>query len=146
MEKLNNWSCLPKAFAWCMGVSLARMVKLMGHDGSDIVWPSSPSPLDRRGFHIQEILYAVHKLNYSAMPIGLNPTLSNGRGPSIQIEDKFFEAAKTKLGVHLGVTDTGINHAVGYTPLAGFWCPNRGYIDSFNTREIWLVHKCTGDT
>ena len=142
----NNWSCLPSAFAMCMGTTLQMMCKLIGHDGSAIAWPGYPGPLDRRGFHIQEILHACHKLNYSVMPVQLNPTLSNGRGPSIQIEDEFFNSAKKKLGVHLGPTDTGINHAVAYIPLAGFWCPNRGYIDSFHSREIWLVNKCTGNT
>lgn len=144
--KDNNWSCLPKAFAKCMGVSLERMVKLIGHDGSAIEWPNSPSPLDRRGFHIQEILQAVHKMNYSAMPVGLNPTITNGIGPTIAIKDTFFNEAKHKLAVHLGSGDSDINHAVAYIPLAGFWCPNHGYIATFNTREIWLVNKCTGDT
>ncbi len=143
---MNNWSCLPMAFAHCMGVTVERMIELMGHDGSTIVWPHDPSPLNRRAFHIQEILYAVYKLNYSAMPVQLNPTLSNGRSPSIQIEDNFFNNAKYQLGVHLGTTDSGINHAVAYDPLAGFWCPDRGYIASFNSREIWLLNKCTGDT
>ena len=144
--KDNNWSCLPSAFAMCMGVNLQRLIELIGHDGSAIAWPDYPEPLCRRGFHIQEILYAIHKLNFSAMPVQLNPTLSNGRGPSIQIPDRFFQNASIKMGVHLGPSDTGINHAVAYIPGAGFWCPNRKWIGSFHSREIWLVHKCTGDT
>lgn len=140
---MNNWSCLPAAFAHCMGVSLERMIELIGHDGSQVIWPDQPSPLNRRGFHIQEILSVVHLLNYSSMPVQLNPTLSNGYGPSIQISDTFFEAAKSWLGVHLGPSDTGINHAVAYIPYKGFWYPDRGYIANFNSREIWLVHKCT---
>ncbi len=142
--KDNNWSCLPKSFAMCMGVSLERMCELMGHDGSDIVWPDQPEPLCRRAFHIQEILYAIHKLNYSAMPVQLNPTITNGYGPSLAIRDRFFREAKYKLAVHMGITDTGINHAVAYIPLAGFCCPNQGFIKNFDSREIWLVNKCTG--
>lgn len=144
---MNNWSCLPSAFGICMGVTLEKMIELIGHDGSAEIWPRDPSPLNRRGFHIQEILHACYKLNYFAMPVALNPTLSNDRGPAIQIHDTFFEDAKTKLGVHLGISDAGINHAVAHIPVAGFWCPSRReYIASFDTREVWLVHKCTGST
>ena len=146
MDKLNNWSCLPAAFAYCMGLTLKDLVELIGHDGSEIVWPDAPSPLDRRGFHMQEITNALQKMCYSAMPVGRGPTLTNGHGPAIDVEDEFFEYAKTLLGVHLGVSDTGINHAVAYIPFKGFWCPNQGAIASFNTKEIWLVNKCSEDT
>ncbi len=142
--KDNNWSCLPAAFAKCMNFSLQELLKYIGHDGSAIVWPGYPSPLDKRGFHIQEVLHAVHMLGWSAMPLGPNPTLSNGRGPYIQIEDEFYDKAKHKLGVHLGVSDSGINHAVAHIPLCGFWCPSQEtWIKSFNTREVWLMNKCS---
>lgn len=141
---MNNWSCLPAAFAKCIGISLKEMIRYIGHDGGAVAWPSYPSPLNRRGFHIQEILHVVHMLEFSAMPVGPNPRLSNGPGPYMQIKDELFDKAKLKLGVHLGVTDAGINHAVAFLPTAGFWCPSRGdWIDSFHTREIWLVNKCS---
>jgi hypothetical protein len=126
-----------------MGVSFDTIIDRIGHDGSAIAWPAQPEPLCRRAFHIQEILYAAHQLGFSVMPVQLNPTITNGYGPSTAIEDKFFERAKTMKGVHLGTTDNGINHAVAHYPAVGFWCPNRGFISSFNTREVWLVNKCS---
>ncbi len=144
MAQLNNWSCLPAAFAKGMGTTLDYMTELIGHDGSQIVWPGYPPPTDRRSFHIQEILHAVAMMSWSAMPVGPNPRLSNGRGPYIEIKDEFFEKAKLRLGVHLGVTDTGINHAVTYIPLCGFWCPSQEkWIKTFHTKEIWLLNKCS---
>lgn len=52
----NWWSCLPTAFAACFGIPVRDLIKELGHDGSEMLFPEDPEPFCRRGFHIQEFI------------------------------------------------------------------------------------------
>lgn len=58
------WSCTLDAFAMSLEVSQKELIDLIGHDGSEILWPEEPEPQCRRGFHLQELLVAALKINY----------------------------------------------------------------------------------
>ena len=50
------WMCMPLAFAMALDMPVADLLAAIGHDGSEIVFPSLPEPLCRRCFHIQELI------------------------------------------------------------------------------------------
>lgn len=52
----NRWSCLPCSFAIVLGIPVSDLIFAIGHNGSEIIWPTQPEPLCRRGFNVQEIL------------------------------------------------------------------------------------------
>lgn len=52
----NRWSCLPTAFGIALGITPAEMFDMIGHDGSEIIWPNQEEPYKRRSFHPQEII------------------------------------------------------------------------------------------
>lgn len=58
----NGWSCLPTSFAMVLGVPISRVISIIGHDGSEIVYPDLDDPRCRKGFHFQECIEAAYVL------------------------------------------------------------------------------------
>jgi len=52
----NKWSCLPTSFAMVTNTPLEEIIKELGHDGSEILWPNLEEPFCYRSFHIQELI------------------------------------------------------------------------------------------
>lgn len=44
------------------------MLKEIGHDGSEIIYPDQPEPRRRRSFHVQECLQVLDRRGYAATP------------------------------------------------------------------------------
>ena len=55
-QRPEPWMCMPLAFAMALDMPVADLLAAIGHDGSEIVFPSLPEPLCRRCFHIQELI------------------------------------------------------------------------------------------
>lgn len=55
----NKASCLVDAFSAVAQISPEAIVKHIGHDGLEVLWPELPEPFCFRGFHIQEVLKAL---------------------------------------------------------------------------------------
>ncbi len=54
----NRWSCLLTATAMVLETDQVQLMSVVGHDGSMILWPDKPEPLNRKAFHIEELQYA----------------------------------------------------------------------------------------
>jgi hypothetical protein len=70
---MNNWSCLPTAFAIVLGIDVADFIKHIGHDGSEIIWPTLKDPMRRRGFHVQECIDAASRGGCAVTPFEMFP-------------------------------------------------------------------------
>jgi hypothetical protein len=119
LQQPNKWSCFPTAVAMVLGVEVETVIQAVGHDGSEIVWPSLEDPFRRRCFHPQEIQDAVEKAFHCVMVIyDLDPVSYN------EFSDKIFrpcgkERVKKVLesydGVLAGITMKGnFRHAVAW--------------------------------
>lgn len=84
--KDKRWQCFPTAFAMLhlheefppLGSRIltpARVMELIGHDGSAITHAGLPEPLKRRGFHIQEIIDVALYLGYAMTEIQHSPQI-----------------------------------------------------------------------
>lgn len=69
----NKWSCLPAAFATVIGVSFEDMLDILGHDGSEIVYPDLPEPFNRRAFIGPEFVNALYPEGYLVSTFEFNP-------------------------------------------------------------------------
>ncbi|KKN04907.1 hypothetical protein LCGC14_1092740 [marine sediment metagenome] len=92
MKLRNNyapWGCLLSSAAMVLDLTNEELIKLIGHDGGDIVFPGMPEPSKRQGFHIQEIIDIAVKLGYSVMAIEVMPasTTDGENNFDIKIED-----------------------------------------------------------
>lgn len=69
----NFWSCLLVSAAMALDTSIDVLIKMIGHDGSPIIFPKLPEPARRRGHHYQEIVDCAIKLGYAVTPIEAMP-------------------------------------------------------------------------
>ena len=58
-----------------LDISVADFFGLVGHDGSQIAFPTLSDPMSRRGVHIQECINACLALDYSVTPVELFPVI-----------------------------------------------------------------------
>lgn len=56
-----------------LDVPIVEFLSLLGHDGSEIIRPSLPDPISRRGVHIQEAIDVAWSLGFSVTPFELAP-------------------------------------------------------------------------
>ncbi len=73
----NAWSCLPTAFAIALDVPVETLIALIGHDGSEVTHAGLPEPLNRRGFHPQELIKILVEDEMAVTRIELAPTAAS---------------------------------------------------------------------
>jgi hypothetical protein len=147
----NRWSCLPAAAAMVMDVPLVDVLNMIGHDGSDIYWPSYPEPYRRRAFHIQEIIEIGLRLQWAFTPIEPKPFSwppINGERTAIaqpactqwDSQERLLTHLFNRRAILLGIGPHGGHHAVA--------CDNQRVFDpngleyqlsTFKIREAWLA-------
>lgn len=139
-------------------VQVADMLDMIGHDGSEVVWPDLSDPHCRRGHHTQECLAASLMFGYAFTP--MLPTLVSA--PSLHVEPYFtetilgvptnerFDATVNHFtGVLCGQTNSGAGHAVAFD--AGRIYDPDGFIYpygdiNFQPYQLWLRHDLSATT
>ena len=112
---------MPLAFAMALDMPVADLLAAIGHDGSEIVFPSLPEPLCRRCFHIQELIQVALSRRLAVTPVELFPTLQpTDAGPfhkTVLYPDnnwqRFEKTIRASLGVIAG-TGARFGHTVAY--------------------------------
>lgn len=66
-QQPNEYSCLPTAMSYVLGVDYDEVIKAFGHDGTQRVHPTMPSPFGLRAFTVMEA--AVVAFNLKRIPI-----------------------------------------------------------------------------
>ena len=74
-HRSEPWMCMPLAFAIAVDMPVDDLLAAIGHDGSEIVFPSLPEPLCRRCFHVQELIQVALSRGFAVTPIELFPVL-----------------------------------------------------------------------
>jgi hypothetical protein len=118
----NRWSCLPTSFAMVLDVPVEELLRSIGHDGSEIAFPTEPEPACRRGFHIQECIDVALRLGCAVTPIELFPR----HAPSFSVQplrvlfgdeqgnlDRFARLIDSGRGIITGPSRVW-RHAVAY--------------------------------
>ncbi len=65
----NRWSCWPTAFAMVADVPVEKFFETIRSNGSQIIFPELPEPLNRRSFAFNELLACMVEFGYSCTPI-----------------------------------------------------------------------------
>jgi len=117
----NAWSCLPTAFANTLDLDLNAVLGLIGHDGSEITHAGLPEPLNRRGFHPQELIKLCLKGGFYVTRVELYPnavaTFKVPHTPKLYDiggMDWFKENLYNSYGVLECRTTAGVGHAMSY--------------------------------
>jgi hypothetical protein len=103
--------------------TVEEIFKIIGHDGSEILWPELPEPIKRKSFHIEELQYVALKFNTVLADfwpgIGYIP---NGTSVEPQVIDLFpqlQEVLKVYNGILLGKYVGRGRHAVAWNAKEG---------------------------
>ena len=158
--KPERWQCLVTSFAMALDMLVADVMREIGHDGGQVLWPALPEPLCRRGFHPQELIDVCRAHGYAVTRIELFPGLMpKAGGPEFrwlteeQAWPRFIQAIQNSRGVIGGVTlYHGNGHAVAYDhghvfdpegvdfPYSRAACERRAFI----TQHLWYLDKIGG--
>lgn len=114
-----RWLCAPTAFAMAVDIDVADFLQRIGHDGSEMWFPTEPEPQCRRGIHVQECISVCDQLGFAVTPIELFPCVLSPKGinPSIEFPegnwDRFTKQICGSTGVISGI-GRNCGHAVAY--------------------------------
>ena len=130
---------------------LDEILKLIGHDGSEILWPNLPEPLRRRGFHVEELQYVARRLGFFLVPYiaGVyyrphHPLAINGDFKVIDLTLQYSEVMLQQDGILVGhYYNSPNNHAVAWDCTTGSLYDPEGYIvsspESFRAEAFYAV-------
>lgn len=142
----NRWSCLPTAFAIVCDVPVSVFIDMVGHDGSEIIWPELPEPFKRRSFNVQEMIDPC--LNMGLAPIRIE-TYPHSY-PRIDLEKGYKLDGRQRLTHYVGKYDgVMIGEFIRGKPHAAAWnhAEQRIYntnnlvtmLENFHLEEFWMV-------
>ncbi len=112
---------MPLAFAMALDTPVADLLAAIGHDGSEVVFPTLPEPSCRRCFHIQELIQVALSRGFAVTPVELFPVLQPTEvGPfhkTVFYADNNWRRFEATIQNSRGVIDgTGarLGHVVAY--------------------------------
>lgn len=132
-----------------LGTPVKVLINIVGHDGSEIIWPDLPEPLRRRGHHVQEMIYAAYQLGFAVTPFEAFPVSLGKAGtdqfvvPMIpQADERMPRIMTGNTGVVTGENPKRRPHAVAWD---GHKILDPGGLDyginDFHMETFWLVLK-----
>jgi hypothetical protein len=113
-QRPEPWMCLPTAFAMALDMPVTDLLAAIGHDGSEIVFPTFPEPLCRRCFHVQELIQVALARGFAVTPVELFPVLQpTDAGPckTVLYANSNWQRFEAAIRASRGVIDgTGARH------------------------------------
>lgn len=152
-KKPYRWGCLPTAFANTLCVSYDTLITIVGHDGSEIIRPDKEEPLNRRGFHPQELVDAVLKMGHVPVFLADYPMGVEENKPDVWLGKARLVKHLTTAG-NTGVVESrapgGSAHALSFEShdeTVDFVDPDTGQLHthaknavlSNNILAVWLI-------
>lgn len=122
----NRWSCLPTAVAIALNVTVESVISWVGHDGSEITHAGLPEPMNRRGFHQQEMIEMCLMDGLAVTQIDLYPCaygIPKGSSRGLKLFSIRNESEESRFLRHLlntkgwldVRTKSGLGHALAYS-------------------------------
>jgi len=114
----NNWSCLPTAFAMALDIDVEQLIKLIGHDGSEIWFPNQKEEHHKkRAFNPSEIMMTVLKMGRYVTPVvaqyEISPVENGEARQIITPQSEIIQIMNNHCGVLTGYI-RGRRHAVAW--------------------------------
>jgi hypothetical protein len=108
--KPHPWACSITSLAMAIGVPVIELMALLGHDGSEVIWPNLPEPSNHRGFHSQELVHLAWRFGYTMTTFDVFPYILPTSGPGdpypVILNDdenanwhQFFEIIENRKGI-----------------------------------------------
>ena len=149
VEQPNRWSCLPAAFATVLELDFGTITTLIGHDGSDILYPELKEPFNHRGFHIQELIRVAWQLGYSVTQFQVLPQMQHGEHYRQLYHWTDGQKQMSVLlaqanAVITGLNDAGNHHAIAWDCAKGRMLDPARHVcnvNSFRVESVWMLQR-----
>jgi len=146
----NAWSCFPTAFAIIADVPIQQVFKTLGTDGSNIVFPELPAPINRRGFGVNEVIGFMVAMHWSVTPLGLAYEQCSRDYPNsmytYRLSMPFIRGLMDEYdGVITGHLPSGYGHAVAWNHEERLAYNPRGSVEDLisSTLEMDIFYLCS---
>lgn len=80
IEQPNAWSCAVASLAMILDKEFDEVIEVIGHDGSKIIDPGKPEPLNRMTFSYAELALAALRFGYALTQVPLKLGYHTGEG------------------------------------------------------------------
>ncbi len=115
----EKWQCAVTSFAMAMDMPVERLIQLIGHDGSAVIFPEQPEPRNRRGHSIYELIRKAIDMNRSVTPIPLHPSYQSNSNEFVYLstEEEDWELFQNQINSSRGVIECWGphgNHMIAY--------------------------------
>jgi len=144
IKQTNDWNCIIAVTAMLLDTTIQELITKIGHDGSEVVFPELEGPMQRRGFHIQEIIPIVLEYGYAMVPIEMEPiSTPNGinqfKIPKVNINKYMIN----RPGILLGKNVKSLWwHAVAWDGTLMYDPGGRvGYFNDFQIYTFWMFYQ-----
>lgn len=108
-------NCILMAFSKVTNLTTDELIRLLGHDGSEIIFPDLPEPLCRRGFDPREFIFPLYLKGMSVIQIdAFIQRFVNEKMYQIDNRTNMFFAMKGNNGVLTGINQRGNYHAIAW--------------------------------
>ena len=143
-EQPNRWSCTVAATATVLDIDISTLVEAIGHDGSEIMFPDLPEPLNRRAFNLQEIGFALWRLgfyfgHFDFIPLSILDTDHIYEVHYDDVEKRFQDLMSRTVGVGCGrILNLDKTHAFAWN---GQKCYDpTGFVYPLSRFELYSFH------
>lgn len=135
-----------------LGFGIDHMVRMIGHDGSEILYPLLPEPHNRKSFHIQELISVAWDLDWRVTPFEPHPMATHDDSGLcnrlVEFQGGNYERMHKLLadysGVLTGLSKQGSHHAVAWDCLEGRIYNPSGLpetLGSFSIQTFWAFTR-----
>ncbi len=140
MKLITGYNCLLASAAMVLDVHPDVLTQLIGHDGSEIIFPKLPEPLNKRVFHVQEIIDCAIEYRYAVTEIQAIPCLTpNGKDEypvKFPNKNRFENHFNDNIGIIVGQTEK-CGHAIAWD---GKMCFDpRGFVCSYEDCDMDIL-------
>ena len=140
--------CMPCCAAMLLDMSLESVLDIIGHDGTEVLWPEYDDVRRYRGFCIAEIQDVFHARGRLLAQVYAYPSMApamDAKPHRVWGVDECKHRLDNYLCNHAAMlmteTETGSLHAVAHSAEGLIYDPARGVLTSVHgmIREAWLV-------
>lgn len=134
------------AMAMVLDRPVEGLMEVLGHDGSEVLWPDLPEPIRRRGHHIEELQYLAYYTGNLLVPFVPGFEYNPGARDDLpfakyDFSGRFQVMLKRYDGILLGEYKRGTPHAVAWNAREGAIYDPDGFIpknhDDFNVEAFY---------
>ena len=131
MKLITGYNCLLASAAMVLDVHPDVLTELIGHNGTEIIFPELPEAINKRGFHTQEIIDCAIEYGYAVTEIQAVPYLTPNSEDeylvefNVSHENRFQNHINGHVGIITGEINGKINergHAVAWNGEMCFDC------------------------